>query len=273
MDSYIFSGAFALFGAVIFFAGFKKMRKYRIIKDTPRSKIRSMAMGIVEIHGNVVSDETIKSPFSKTDCVYYRYEIQEYKRRTTRSGGKTKTTTEWVTVAHGDKRIPFFAKDDTGQVLVEPEGAEFNVDFRRGFYQSRGGLFASSGTFSGMIKALKSWDGIDTATIDSENWGLQPMQGKSSGRWFSKVGDRKYFEYFIAPDDILFVLGTAANSPDAPNNVLIRQGANEKTFLISDKSEENTLRSIRKNMIVCFVFGGLFFVAGVMVTLHIAEVF
>jgi len=158
-EEYLMVGAFVLIGGFVFVLGFFKMRKYRIIKDTPRSKIRSMAMGIVEIHGHVEADQLIKSPFSKTDCVYYKYEIKEYRKQSS-SKGKS-TSYRWVTVNSGDKRVPFFACDETGRALVNPDRAEINVSFKRAYYQKGKGIFGSIAAFGKIIKALKDFDPND----------------------------------------------------------------------------------------------------------------
>jgi len=266
---YILSGISTLVGGIVFFLGFLKMRKFRIIKDTPRSKIRSLAIGIVEIHGTVLPDTLIKSPFSKSDCVYYKYVIKEYRRRHTVSRGKAHTTTRWETIASGDRSVPFFAKDETGQVWVDPDGADFKVSLKRAFYQKGKWLSGSIGALGDIIKAVKNWDGSDPVSLDVDAMQLEPIGLRSSGFRFSKVGDRKYYEYYLEPEGILFVLGTAANSPAALNNLMIRKGQNEKTFIIADSSEKDVIRTIRKNMILCFVFGGVFFIAGIVMALHL----
>ncbi len=46
-EDYLMAAAFALIGGFVFVLGFFKWRKLRVIRDTPRSKIRSMAMGVV----------------------------------------------------------------------------------------------------------------------------------------------------------------------------------------------------------------------------------
>ena len=102
------------------------MRKYRVIKDTPRSKIRSMAMGIVEIHGSaeVYNNDMIKTPFSQTDCLYYKYKIEEYRKS---GGGKGKSTYRWETVSSGEQGTPFLAKDDNGVIQEEDTQGNWNT--------------------------------------------------------------------------------------------------------------------------------------------------
>ena len=107
---YIISAVLGLGGIALLWYGFNRMKKYRLIKDIPRSKVRSMAMGVVEVHGTVFCVEPMRTPFSSSDCVYYKYEIKEYRRHTSRdSKGKTRTTYRWDTIATGRKHIPFYA--------------------------------------------------------------------------------------------------------------------------------------------------------------------
>jgi len=251
---------FIIAGLGIFLYGFNRMKKYRLIQDTPTSKIRSMAMGLVELHGSVFADKHITSPFSRTKCVYYYYSIKEYRKHTiTDSEGKTKTTYKWENVASGDKRIPFFAKDETGSVYVDPDGAEFNVQVKKAFLQ-RSGIF---GAFGSIVNTLKNWDSNNESSMDVDAWGLTPIDPKSHSSVGSNVGDRRYYESYVEPDDDLFVLGTAANSPQAPDNVLIRKGENEPTYIISDKSEKEVIGSLKWTMIGAFVFGGIFSIIGI----------
>lgn len=264
----------ALCGALVFYAGFHKMHQFRVIKNTPRSKVRSLAIGLVEIHGSVRADECLIAPFSGNECVFYRYRVEEYRRSTTTSKGKTRTTHKWVTIAYGEQKIPFFAEDETGKVLVNPEGAEFEVSVDHSFAQKKAGLFDISRASSSQLKsALKGYVASDETAISKvKAWNLESVEEKS---FFSssRVGDRKFYESLVVPDDVLFVLGTAANQSDAPDNLIIKKGKNEKIFIISDKSEKNVLKSIRNGMIAGFVFGSIFFIAGVLLTLHLAGAF
>ncbi len=264
---YVVTIAFILGGLGLFYYGFRTMRHYRLIKDTPRSKIRSMAMGIAEIHGHVEADEFIKSPFSKTDCVYYKYEIREYRRHTERdSKGRTKTKYRWDTISTGDQRVMFIAVDDTGKVPVNPEGAEFTVKHKKTFYQH-------VDTFSGLsslLDMLKNLGKGDNPEIDTSKMELIPVtSGVKIGK--ARVGDRKYLEYYIEPNDTLFVLGTAANDRNAPDNVIIKQGENEKTFIIFDRSEKETLKHLKKGMLAGFIIGPIFIIGGMLALMHISN--
>jgi len=90
-------------------------------REHPTSKIRSLAMGLVEIYGQALAPQgnNLKSPFSNKDCVYYKYTVEEYRQQ-----GKHK---RWVTVLSGDKIRPFYVRDETGQVLVDPASAKIDI--------------------------------------------------------------------------------------------------------------------------------------------------
>lgn len=87
-------------------------------------------MGFVEIQGRIYKPlkEYLTAPFSKKTCVYYDYSIQEYQRSGKRS--------RWVTVESGEKGIPFYTKDNTGSVLVDPTGA--TIDFPETYSRTSG---------------------------------------------------------------------------------------------------------------------------------------
>ena len=103
-----FSIAFIIFGIVLLIWGLISFRVKRLIENIPTSKMRSIAMGLVEIYGEVVpsKDNILKSPFTNKDCVYYKYSIQEL-----RSSGKN---TYWATVDQGEEHRVFYLKDETG---------------------------------------------------------------------------------------------------------------------------------------------------------------
>jgi len=270
---YLMASAFTLVGAFVVFLGFLKLKRYLLVKDTPRSKIRSLAIGLVEIHGSIDSHECkfIKAPFSKTDCVYYKYKIEEYRRHSSGSGKNRRTTYRWESVASGDKGIPFLARDDTGTVYVDPDGAETFISLRNGYYQKGEGLFRGFTGIRNLMKLLKDWDGIDTTGLrDLDSMNLQPLAERGAMS-MTRVGDRKYLEYFIKPGDNLFLLGTAANDRNVPNGVLIKKGKNEKVFIISDSREKGVLKELKKLMLVALIFGSIFFIVGVVMFLKIGS--
>src|SRR5512143_1093506 len=66
-------------GVVLFYKGFRNFREYKVLEDTPRMPIRSLSMGFTHIHGKVQSATLVTSPLSKTQCCFYRVEIDQWK--------------------------------------------------------------------------------------------------------------------------------------------------------------------------------------------------
>ena len=88
-------------------------------------------MGLVEIFGKVVPIENnlLNSPFSDTECVYYKYKIERWVKRNDKH--------YWQTVSSGKTSLPFKLEDNTGSVLIDPVGA--NIDINSTTYTSSTG--------------------------------------------------------------------------------------------------------------------------------------
>ena len=117
-----FFSIFLLIGFIIIYIGFRFFKTKHLIENTPTSKIRSLAMGFAEVAGTVLpfnERSVLISPFSNQKCVYYEYFIEEY-----RSSGKNSS---WVTIRHEKEKRPFYIKDDTGKVLVDPTEAQIDL--------------------------------------------------------------------------------------------------------------------------------------------------
>ena len=117
------AGILFVMGVLVFISGFKEFMKKRMIENIPTSKVRSIAMGLTEIYGNVLKhkNKLITSFMQHTKCVYYRYLHEEYVE-----GGKNQSG-HWRTVRDIKESIPFYIKDETGKVLVDVTGAEVSI--------------------------------------------------------------------------------------------------------------------------------------------------
>lgn len=88
----------------------------RLIENTPTSRIRSMAMGFVELAGKAKQKYALKLPYLLADCVFYRYRILQRKQ--------SQNVSSWVQVESGSSGpVPFYVEDETGSVLVDPKDA------------------------------------------------------------------------------------------------------------------------------------------------------
>jgi hypothetical protein len=118
------------------FASLRALRRKRLIDNLPTSKTHGVFIGLVELKGTAQCEQPLVSYLAGTRCVYYSFDVQERWSRwvtETVSDGKggTRTVTRqesgWTTVASRVESTPFYVQDDTGSLLVRPEGARIEA--------------------------------------------------------------------------------------------------------------------------------------------------
>ena len=213
-----------ILGLYFFFNSFRKFREAKLITDTPTSKIRSLAMGRVEIYGEVLPNikDLIKAPFSNKDCVYCKWTIEEYRR----SGKHSR----WVTVRRGSMGNYFFLKDDTGTVLINPSRA--HVDIPKDF---------ESRKVTPVIDKFLLSQGVSHKVL-----------------FFNKT--MRFREYFLEKGDKVYIMGQAGDNPfvdDATSerneaDIMIQKGKLDSFYYITDKPEKEILKKYHR-----LVWGGM----------------
>ena len=121
-----------LAGAALFlWDAFGRARTRRLIAFLPTSKAKGVFIGLVELSGTAESERGagMNAPMSGRPCVYVKTKIEEKRietRTTKNSDGESVTKTEavWKTLAESESRTPFYLRDETGAVRVDPKGAE-----------------------------------------------------------------------------------------------------------------------------------------------------
>lgn len=169
-----------VFGMGGFIWGFMRLRRKRLIENIPTSTVRGLALGLVEVVGQAKERFSLVSPFTISRCAFYQYQIESYRR----SGKHSR----WVTIAKGDSSwCRFYVEDETGKILVSPRGAEVILPV---FYEFTTGW---GKTISGNL--------------------LDFMQAHHI-RYGGFLGESKlrFKEWIIAPDEKLYILGTAQKS-------------------------------------------------------------
>jgi len=167
-------------GIGLFFCGFRLLQRRQLILDTPFSKIRSAAMGMVEINGLAVGPYTMVAPITERECFYFRTLVWEWKQQ-----GKNK---QWVKVAGECLHVPFFVDDNTGRALIDPRGADLDLhrDFEQEFSDS---FFTTKEPAPSNVRAFLARHGVVTN---------------------NKI---KVEEFCIKPKNSLFILGTLTDNP------------------------------------------------------------
>lgn len=240
----VISLVIVIVGIVFLIWGLLSFKVKRLIENIPTSNIRSIAMGLVEIFGVVVSPKNnlLKSPFSNKDCVYYKYKIEELQ-----SSGKAM---HWTTIRKGWDFHFFYLKDNTGMVLVDPRDAKIDIPVDNVFDSTLG---------KDPPDEVKQF-------LHSENIAFE-------GSLFKINKTMKFTEYFIAPGDKLYIIGTAGDNPyvkDASvekgvEDVMIKKGKFEKFYYISDKHEDAVLNKYKVKMWGGIILGAIFIIVSLLV--------
>jgi hypothetical protein len=228
---------FLAIGLLMIYGGAARFLLYQKIKDTPTSKVRSAAIGLVELAGKAVCREDMSSPVSRAKCVYWRLKGEYYVPG--KNGG-------WRTLLEKSTSSKFLLGDETGQMLIEPDGAEINIpsDFESaGFLTEGGGIL-------GMMKRK---------TLDPKVLSFLETDADAKSKFLSRSGyELKMTEYFIAEGDPLFVLGTASEwktgSPEHYQDLIVSRGR-DKTMFISDSNEYKALESVRNSILITLAIG------------------
>lgn len=222
---WLFSWIGFILGWLFFFAGIWAFRRKRLVENVPTSKVRSLAMGRVEVYGKAepLGGKPLKAPISQEDCLYYRFSIQEK-----RGSGKH---SRWVTVAASESDSPFLLRDETGAVMVDPRGAE--MDCLKNTVVGSGFMKDPPQHVKELLKSLNV-----------------PFEGSILG--INKT--MSYAESWLPPNLNLYVLGTAGDNP------LVGEGSQEQgfadvmiskgkgAFLISKESEQEMLSGLSGTM-------------------------
>jgi hypothetical protein len=216
-------------GPWVFRRGFRTMRTRRLIADTPTARIRSMAMGLVEVDGKVEPRSALAAPFSGSACAYWEVDIAAQSRR------------GWSIVHRNRSGNPFFLRDATGLALVYPQGAEFKI------------RFGKEETYVGLM--------LPSCYSDYMNAHASPL-----GQ-LGRIGRLRFRERMLETGDHVYVLGTAVpraqevvvsegdllrtgtddasatrvQTLDHAVTAVIRRGEHESTFIISQESEKSLM--------------------------------
>jgi hypothetical protein len=232
------SAAMAAGGAWIFQSAFGRLRLRRSVADTPTSKIRSAAMGKVELKGlAAVLGRALTAPFSGRPCVWVRWLVEEEKTSVDSKGRRHKS---WQSIAHGVSGEPFQLDDGTGTLMVLPAGAE--VDAPKLFYYSDGAFFKGPLGPSG------------------------PLYPQYQGGFLS--GRRRFSEWRIDAKRPVYLLGVHRPAREGMP-ASIGQGRTGEPFLIAAKSEDELISSLAWGVAGRLVGGAALSLGGAALAAHI----
>lgn len=94
------------------------VRKRHLMNSLPTSKTQGVFMGQVELKGEAFASEAgkMEARFSRKPCLCCRWMIEEEYR--------DEDETKWRKVKTQTDLVPFILRDETGTILIRPEGAD-----------------------------------------------------------------------------------------------------------------------------------------------------
>jgi Ca2+/Na+ antiporter len=289
--AYIFLAVGFVVGLIMFLVGFRTYREYRILTDTPIAPVRSIPMGLVHVHGKATGEAPMASPLTGVSCYYYRVQIEKYVKKENESS--------WETVRTDTGERKFYLDDATGRVLVNPQSAEYEVPqtFRAetGMQSIRSrhidpSLGVSGPSDQDLITYLTD-NSKARAALESSNIPGAKVIGKAlameqalesagagvsfggGGVSFNIGGSQSYrfTEHCLLAERDCNIIGTCSENPspkDEHDRNLILKGQNEKTFLITSKSEEQIEKSLRWKAFALILLGAALMVGVVAAALY-----
>ncbi len=240
-------------GLYYFYKGFRTFREYQVLMDTPEIPIRSVAMGLVEIHGQATGVPPVPSPVTQTPCLFYKVDIDHWVRD--KNGG------HWSHVATDTDGPRFYLADSSGKVLVDAHKAEYDLLQNATIETDRSDGFGPGSFLSDMEGSSES---SLSAAPEPDLWSYASRvvsQHKGAGIFGGGTGMGARYrlsEYLVVPEHWYDITGTCVENPEPQNendHNLIVKGTNEPTFLITWRSEKEIRRTLR-NRAVKYIFSG-----------------
>lgn len=178
---FLFTGVLAIAALVM---GFSGLRRSRHIEDVPTARVRSAPQGYVELIGlaRMMDGEPIIAPLSHTPCCWYRYKVE-------RRSGKN-----WRMVESGTSDGIFGLRDETGDCVIDPEGAEVTSRHKR-TWSDDAGSWGGHAVHARLPSLGKTADMV----VDI---GGSLLDGLGAG-----VGPHRFTEAVIMDGDPLYVIG------------------------------------------------------------------
>jgi hypothetical protein len=219
----------ALFGALVGAAGlgmgwqaFRRAGLRRKVADTPTSRVRSAAMGPVELKGLALPGEPpALAPFTGRACAWWRVTVEEERVRQTRNGSRR----EWVQLHVAASSQVFLLDDGGARMAVDPVGAEVRAP-KQLEYVSCGTGFLSLGAQSPPPLASEGLSWVTGGFLASR---------------------RRLREWRLDGQRPLFALGVLRprHGPDGqPLGPQLGSGEQGEPYLLAAEGEEELLREL-----------------------------
>lgn len=258
--TFVFGCSGVIAGLYLFFRGFELLRRKRWIEDTPVTKIAAAAMGQVKVLGKATGPYTLLSPLAGVECYYYKavaWDGRSARDDETIEGRATETLF-----------TPFFVEDETGQLMIDPRGAQLDLPYEydeavsgdsmsqctRRFLRRHG--LSTSGDTAVNEYVIKPGDSILIFGTLDENRGLGSMaetkQRDSTGTYVSReAADLQRLEQLealgIPQSDLCRATTHSGDSDlDLHPRVVLRAGDDRQPFVLSREQPQRMIDALAR---------------------------
>ena len=232
------SSIFIVCGLVLIYMGLTAYRQKRKVRNIQKSKVNSAQAGLVKLSGTAQSLKPGKSPVNGDACVFWMVTGWFFYE----GGSDNKYRQEWREIFYAQQQDPFFIADETGRMLVMPEGAGINIP--------------SHSSYEGYLRPKHAWEVLVDGRVPKF---IESLDENSRARFLKHEGNQiRVTEHIIQENDPLFVFGTATQVDIGSNNesrniLVVRKDPTDMTLYIA-----NTDKGYTDNLSIA-VWTGLIF--------------
>ncbi len=225
---------FLALGIFMFLIGFADWYDRRLLECTPTSHCRAVALGRVVVSGKVVGLNPMSSLIAHLPSFISKVVVEEYQRR-----GRS---AEWRVVHRRELRMPFYIRDDSGELKVVPDNAvlwlepdvTYSTETGIADYSKAAGVRANDQTdnLDDMFREYCLTRGINTSV------------------------PRRFNETDLSPGDPVFVYGTACSGKDTgdTDSTVVRNTFWQKLYIVEGDKSDMVLKLYRRGLLK--VLGG-----------------
>lgn len=247
-------------GVLTFYFGWREFRKVQLVRNTPTSKVRSLAVGAAEVEGQARPvEEPLTSPLTGKDAVFYELEFKEQK-------GKGSDSSSRIVYEFRD-HVPFQIDDGTGAVRVAPEGADLQIDQEEKVTippdEDPPEKLATWAEEEAYLEGERYDPGAGPAESSFFRIAREPREELSS-ELSSSSGKRRWVEErVLEADETAFVWGAAhrrdgARSTDNERNLELREHEGTGVFILGDGSQADVFEYKLDGVIVMLAASTMF---------------
>ena len=202
-------------GLYFFLRGFQLFVGRRSLEYHLAPDIRSATLGRTAIYGEASGPFTLAAPISGLPCYLYRTTVWQQES----SNQEEWNQEEWKKIAEETLHLPFFVEDSTGQLLVEPLGADLDLQ-----------------------QDLQNEYGLPSTSLHEEK--VPPrVSAFLSRHGIALTCPTRIEESSIQPETPIFITGTLAENPGIQARPYSPDVANRKPDSLYRGTAENYVES------------------------------